>query len=110
MQHPAGKGNVALPARPSASCDQPVLHPGPAARVRREATGLTLGLAAYRISVDISRLSRWERAQGNLSLTEQQRLELVLREAIRERRTALDAALERAVAMESEHGIAVGSS
>jgi transcriptional regulator with XRE-family HTH domain len=103
QQHPAGKRNVAS-ARPSASRDQPVLHPGPAARLRREASGLTLGLAAYRIEVDISRLSRWERAQGNLSLAERERLEIVLRDAVRERRSALDAALA------VQHGIALGAS
>jgi len=104
MQHPAAR-NVASSARPPASRN-PSAHPGPAARVRREASGLTLGLTAYRVGVDISRLSRWERAQGNLTVEERQRLEVVLEQAVRDRRSALDAALGRAVAME----IAVGSS
>ena len=66
-------------------------HPGLRARGRREAAAKTLSFVAYKVGVDIGKLSRYERAIGNLTPDEQQRLDGVLTKALRERAQALDA-------------------
>jgi transcriptional regulator with XRE-family HTH domain len=69
------------------------MHPGPRFRVRREKIAISLTEVAYRIRVDSSRLSRYERAQADLRPDEQQRLEDALAAAARARARALQEAM-----------------
>ena len=69
-------------------------HPGLRARGRREAAAKTLTEVAYKTRVDIGKLSKYERAVGNLTPAEQERLDAVLDDAVRARVQALDAVME----------------
>lgn len=74
-------------------------HPGPRERGRREAAALSLSAAAYKTRVDIGKLSKFERAIGDLTLAEQRRLDAVLVAALRDRAQALDTALAQETAV-----------
>ncbi len=79
--------------RPTEPTDIAANHPGPQRRATRSAAGMTLSLTAYQARIDIGKLSKHERAQGDLSAAEARRLELVLRAGVRERAKAVEQVL-----------------
>ena len=69
------------------------MHPGPRLRGKREAIGLTLSEASYKARIDIGRLSKFERAVGNLTAEQDERLQRVLGDAFAAHRKELDLVL-----------------
>jgi hypothetical protein len=68
-------------------------HPGPLARGKRVAAAMTMSEAAFKTKVDIGKLSKFERAIGNLTPDEQRRLDDILSAAVHDRSRALEAVL-----------------
>lgn len=90
------------PNKPDDACP----HPGPRERGRREAAALSLSATAYKTRVDIGKLSKFERAIGDLTLDERRRLDAVLATALLDRAQALETALaqETAVRFQNSDG------
>jgi hypothetical protein len=60
-------------------------HPGPTLRAKRMAAALTLSEASYKAEIDISTLSKFERAIADLPAEAQTRIEDVVTSALRSR-------------------------
>jgi len=66
-------------------------HPGPIARGKRMAAGVTMTKVAYEIRADLGRMSRFEKGLANLTPQQMERLNVVLDQVLASKRREINA-------------------